>query len=238
MILLKSLPIGYTARLKDIRLINFTIEPDELNGYFSRLPLVLINGKPVISLLNVTVSKLRPSFLLNTFGFTYQHIAFRLLIKDGVLHGDNVNRGIFYWRSFTNKSFIVQAGRFLTNFNFESAHIESSHQKFLLKKKQKFISYISDDNPIEYNNNLKDIFVNIDRAYSLIDRKMKVTQVKRTDLPLQPLNCRTFETNFFKTAEFVCAFQVKNVLEYEWLPPQNIIMSNLFNRSVANNLSP
>ena len=226
MILLKSLPIGYTARLKDIRLINFTIEPDELNGYFSQLPLVLINDKPVISLLNVTVSKLRPSFLLNTFGFTYQHIAFRLLIKDGVLHGDNINRGIFYWKSFTNKSFIVQAGRFLTNFNFESAYIESSNQKFFLKKKHKFISYLSDDQPIQNNNNLREIFVNIDRAYSLHDRKMKVTKVRRNDLPLEPLNCKNLQTNFFKTAEFICAFQVKNVLEYEWLPPQNTTIWN------------
>ena len=131
--LLKDLPIGYTALLKDIRLINFVIHSGELQNNISQLPLVLIDNKPVISLLDVTLSKLKPSFLLNTFDFTYRHIAFRLLIKDGELHHDNVNRGIYYWKSFTNRSFIARAGRLFTNFNFEKACIECNLYQFAIK---------------------------------------------------------------------------------------------------------
>ncbi len=229
--LLKDLPIGYTALLKDIRLVNFVIHPDELQNYISQLPLVLIDNKPVISLLDVTVSKLKPSFLLNTFNFTYRHIAFRLLIKDGVLHDDNVNRGIYYWKSFTNRSFIVRAGRLFTNFNFEKARLECSDQKFILKKHHKFLSYTLDDLPVENNHHLRETFVNIDRAYSLNHQQMKVTKVRRNDLPLEPVNCTQFKTNFFETAEFICAFQVKDVLEYEWLPPQKTPLQHSYFKS-------
>ena len=229
---LKDLPIGYTARLKDIRLVNFVVHPGELQDHLRRLPLVLINGKPVISLLNVTVSQLRPSFLLNTFDFTYRHIAFRLLIRDGDLHDDNINRGIYYWKSFTNNLFIVQAGKLFTNFNFEKAYIKCCNQHFMLKKQNKFLSYTLDDHPAEYNNDLLETFVDIDRAYSLNRHQMKVTKVRRNNLPLEPLNCADFKTNFFKTAEYICAFQVKNVLEYEWLPPQKTLLNHSYTHSL------
>jgi Uncharacterized conserved protein (COG2071) len=227
--LLKDIPVGYRARLKDIRLVNFSIHPNELQGYGARLPLVLINDRPVISLLNVTVSQLRPSFLFNTLHFTYRHIAFRLLIKDGNLHDDKVNRGIYYWKSFTNSSFIARAGRMFTNFNFEKAYIENSQQQFLLKKDNQFLRYTLDDQPVQDNNNLRETFVNIDRAYSLHQQQVKMTKVRRNDLPLEPLNCTGLATNFFKTAEFICAFQVKNVLEYEWLPPRNSLLQHANN---------
>ena len=236
--LLKNLPIGYTAHLKDIKLINFSVDQHELRGYLSKLPLVLINDKPVISLLNVTVSQLRPSFLLNTIGFTYRHIAFRLLIKDGDLHHDNVNRGIYYWKSFTNKSFIVQAGKLFTNFNFEKAHIDCCNENFILTKGNRFLRYSFDDESVENHNHLKETFMNIDRAYSLNHDKMKVTKVRRNDLPLEPLNCTRFETNFFNTAEFICAFQVKNILDYEWLPPQKTSLRHPISQSMPAFASP
>ena len=53
--LIKELPIGYTARLNDIRLVNFSVDPAEL-GAHTQLPLLMLDGRPVISLLNVAVS--------------------------------------------------------------------------------------------------------------------------------------------------------------------------------------
>src|SRR5215813_13100804 len=113
--LLRNLPIGYTALLKDIKLINFTINPDELDLLIPDIFPVEIEGEPVISMLDVKLYRLKPSLLFNIFHFTYRHIAFRVLVRDNHLHDDNVSRGFFYMHSFANCPFVARFGKLFTH---------------------------------------------------------------------------------------------------------------------------
>jgi len=223
--LLKNLPISYTARLKDIRLINFSVHPEELSLLLPNLPLLKINGAPVVSLLDVKLEHLRPSFLLNTFGFAYHHIAFRILVSDDHLHTDKINRGFFYLHSFTDNPFIATCGKLFTNFNFAHARISRKNNECSLHFKKKYLTYSFDfEQSVNDHSDLKNMLMQIDRAYSLNDDRLKVTKVKRTSLPLEPVNCSHFVTNFFTTAKLLGAFFVKDSLHYEWLPPQTCLL--------------
>lgn len=219
---LKNLPIGYTAHLKDIRLINFTVNAKELALYLPKLPLVEIEGEPVVSVLDVQLGRLRPSFLLKTFHFAYRHIAFRVLVRDDQLNDDKINRGIFYLSSFTNSQFIAKCGKLFTNFNFRYAQLNDDGNKFCLNYKQKYLNYTLDfESPVKDEIDLKESLMQIDRTYSLNSDRLNIIRIKRNDLPLQPVLCRNFETNFFEIKKFLGAYFVKEELEYEWLPPQN-----------------
>ncbi len=223
--LLKRLPISYTAHLKDIRLINFSVHPEELSLCLPNLPLLKINGNPVVSLLDVKLEELRPSFLLNTVGFTYHHIAFRILVRDDHLHTDKINRGFFYLYSFTDNSFIATCGKLFTNFNFAHARIHRENNDCSLHFKKKYLKYSFDfEQSVNDHGDLKKMLMQIDRAYSLNDARLKVTKVNRTSLPLEPVNCSHFVTNFFSTAKLLGAFFVKEPLHYEWLPPKNCLL--------------
>jgi hypothetical protein len=37
--------------------------------------------------------------------------------------------------------------------------------------------------------------------------------------PIEPIKCYYFSTDFFKTARFLGAFRVKEILSYTWNPP-------------------
>lgn len=221
--LLRNLPLGYTALLKDIKLINFTIDPRELDLLMPYILPVEIAGEPVISMLDVKLYRLKPSVLLNIFHFTYRHIAFRVLVRDNHLHDDNISRGFFYMHSFANRPFVARFGKLFTNFNFNYASINENENEnnFSLRYGNKFINYNLDpDAYADENDGLKNSLMQIDRAYSIHDNKLQVTKVKRAGLPLQPIRCNHFETNFFKQTKLIGAFRVKEELSYEWLPPQ------------------
>lgn len=219
--LLKNLSIGYKAFLKDIRLINFSVEEDELRPSLPLLPLVRMNNRPIISLLDVKLHRLKPSFLVTGLHFNYRHIAFRVLIKDDGLHGDGINRGIYYLHSFTDNPFIVRCGKIFTNFNFRHGYIREHQHSFSLYHGGKWISYELDFNGSgDRPGGLMQNLMQIDRAYSLNEQGMKYTRVRRNDLPLRPVSCTRFDTNFFSSARLIDAYYVNQTLDYEWLPAE------------------
>ena len=219
--------MGYKALLKDIRLINFFVDEEELLQEMPALPLFKINDKPVISLLDVKLFQLQPTFLFKGFQFSYRHIAFRVLIKDDRLHTDGVNRGIYYLHSFTNNPFIACCGMIFTNFNFRPARIDEDENSFSLHHKRKWLNYKLDfDNDSTKSKGLMQKLMQIDRAYSLNGKGFKFTQVRRNDLPLHPVCCSHFATNFFETSRFIDAYCVSQPLNYEWLPARQCTLGN------------
>ena len=176
----------------------------------------------MISLLNVKLYCLKPSVLLNPFYFTYRHVAFRVLVQDNHLHHDQVNRGFFYMHSFTNNQWVARFGRLLTDFNFRYAQITEEGNKLFLYHRNDYLRYSIDTSvPVEENYELKKNLMQIDRAYSRSEDKLKVTKVKRRDLPLQTIHCDHVETNFFNNIKLIGAFCVRETLTYQWLPSQN-----------------
>lgn len=216
--LLKQLPITYKGELHDVKLINFSVGLEEV------LPLVPegikvrdFDGKAVISMVNVKLRYMRPTGLPKGLSFDYQHVAFRLLVEDGPLNGGE-DKGIFFLKSFTDKPAIVWSGNLMTNYRLTHAKIKENGI-FRLEQGEHFIGYRLTDETTSEDKNLKCMIGAIDRAYALEEGSLMKTQIQRETWPIQWVHCTGFETNFFKSAELLGAFEVKEVIHYHWLPP-------------------
>ena len=123
MSLLKRIPIHYKGELHDVRLINFSVEMEEV---LDKIPPMIkirnFGGRAMISMVDVKLKNMRPAGM-PLLHFNYRHLAFRLLIDDS-RNNHGVNKGIFFFRSFTDKPFIVFGGTLMTDYNLETAKIE------------------------------------------------------------------------------------------------------------------
>src|SRR5687767_5754269 len=128
---LKKIPVKYSAELRNARLVNFSVPPAEVKSSLpAPLKPLLYNNRAIISLLDVEIVGLKPSFLLNSMSFNYRHISFRILVDNIFPAMGNEHQGIYNLSSYTNKPLIVQAGRMMTDHNFRRAHIHGDNKKF------------------------------------------------------------------------------------------------------------
>jgi hypothetical protein len=224
--LLKRIPIRYIGELHDIRLINFSVEKDEL---LEKIPHSIkirdINNRALISMVDVKLKKMHPSFLPSWLSFNYRHIAFRLLIEDKQFN-NGIDKGIFFYRSFTDKPLIVAGGRLMTDYNLEVARISERSNEVIMEQGPKYLKYKLDGSPVNEVDSLKKLRENvgsIDRAYSLLGKNLRVTQIQREKWPIEWVNCAEFKTNFFETAKLEGSFKVNEVIHYQWLPPKTLL---------------
>lgn len=226
--MLKRLPIKYVGELHEVRLINFSVEKEEI------LPLLPeglqardFKGRALISMVNVKLRNMRPSFMPAALHFDYQHIGFRLLVDDSK-YNDGTAKGIYFLRSFTDKQLMVQGGSWFTNYNLEKACLEEHGNAFQLTQNDKFLKYkLLDEQPVQVNEELKQMVGALDRAYSFIGDELMRVKIMRERWPIEWISCEDFETNFFKTARLEGAFQVREVIHYEWLPPKPVTVCEL-----------
>ena len=219
--LLKKIPISYLGELHEIRLINFSVDKNELSGMVTNSIKVreFENDRALISMVNVQLKKMHPSFLPKLISFQYQHVAFRLLVEDS-MYNNGQNKGIFFLRSFSNKTLMVQGGKYLTDYRLEKAIIQDNGNDFSLRQGNKFVQYSIDGNvPAIKKNGLQETIGALDRAYSVLNDRIRVTQIQREKWPIEWVHCTTFKTNFFETARFEGAFKVNEMIPYKWLPP-------------------
>jgi len=220
--ILKRIPIKYLGELHDIKLINFSVERDELNGMVPpEIKVRNFNGRAFISMVNVNLVNMRPS-IAPAIKFGYKHVAFRLLVEDS-MYNKGENKGIYFLQSFTNKPLIVWGGSMLTEYKLERAEILDAEHSFNLNRNGHFIRYHLEDKKLngEYAN-LKNVIGALDRAYSVLGHDVRVTQIQREKWPIEPIECTAFETNFFKTAKLEGAFKVNETIHYQWLPPKKV----------------
>lgn len=219
MSLLKRLPIHYKGELHDVRLINFSVAMDEV------LDMVPVNikvrdfgGRAMISMVDVKLKNMRP-VAFPFVRFNYRHVAFRLLVDDSARNGGS-HKGIFFFRSFTNKPLIVFGGKLMTDYNLEDANIDDKGNEVIISQGGMKVRYCLDGlSPIE-NSDLKNTIGALDRAYSVLGDTVRVTQIQREKWPIEFVNCSEFENTFFKTARFEGAFRVLETIYYDWLPPK------------------
>jgi uncharacterized protein YqjF (DUF2071 family) len=221
--ILKKLPVTYIGDLHDVRLINFSVSPDELRGLVPpELNIRLFDGRAIISMVDVQLKKMHPSFLPAALGFEYRHIAFRLLIDDSKFTGDGCH-GIYFLRSFTDSPHVVAGGALFTDYNLEHASISAYDNMLEFRKGDQFLEYkISGKVPTAPAKDLHEVLSKIDRAYSVHDGEVRQVRIMRERWPLQQVDCGWFSTSFFKTARFEAAFRVNEVIHYNWLPSQSI----------------
>jgi uncharacterized protein YqjF (DUF2071 family) len=216
---LKRIPIHYKGELHDVRLINLTVEVDEIKG---EVPAHIkprdFNGRAMISMVDVKLKNMRPS-IMPLLKFNYRHIAFRLLVDDAAYtSGDN--KGIFFFKSFTDKPLIVVGGKLLTDYNLERARVEDENGTVRLTQGSHQVKYCVNERNSDVNHELKKTIGALDRAYSVLGDTIRVTQIQREKWPIEAVGCSGFENTFFTTAKFEGAFRVFETIYYDWLPPK------------------
>lgn len=218
----KNLPIEYKGELHEIHLINFTVDPAEVLPYLPKpLKPRLFNGRAMISMVDVSLRKMHPKFLPGALSFNYQHVAFRLLVEDNEYNEDGENKGIYFFRSFTDKPLIVTGGKLTTNYNLEQAGLRNLPRGLEVRQGGDIVRYNllgPAPNPQKFKD-LEQVVGAIDRAYTADeDGKVYKTQIMREKWPLVPMATEKFECTFFKTAKLVGVFKVPEVIHYRWLP--------------------
>ncbi len=228
MSILKTLPLAFEGNLHEVNLINFSIDPSELEGLVPpEVPVRLFDGRAMISLVNVQLEEMKPTFLPSFLSFNYRHVGFRLLVDDEQFT-DQASRGIYFIRSFSNRTDIVAAGRQLSNYNLETAEISYKDQALSLKKGQQFLSYkLLPYAPREKREALREVTKKIDRAYAPGRGGLWMTKVLRISWPIEEVACSQFSTNFFKTARFEAAFRIRNDIRYHWCSPKLVKVKSM-----------
>ena len=207
----------FKGELHNVKLINFSVDIEEVQDLIPKgLEVFQENGKAIISMVDVQLKKMSPSWMpLLKFG--YRHVAFRLLLNDKSMSGEVEPKGIFFLKSFSEHIPLNWAGNLIGNYNLTFAKIKECLDAVSLSSKNKFINYALDPyEQIETNTSLFDKIKRIDRAYAKEKANVYVTQIVRKEWPIEPIKCYHFATNFFKTATLLGAFQVKNPILYKW----------------------
>jgi hypothetical protein len=207
----------FKGELHNVKLINFSVDFEEVKDMIPKeLEVFQENGKAIISMVDVRLKKMTPVWI-PFIKFGYRHVAFRLLLNDKSLSGETEPKGIFFLKSFSEHLPLNWAGNLIGNYNLTFAKIKEYFDAVSLKSKNKFIEYALDPyGLIESNTNLFNKIKRIDRAYATQKANVYVTQIVRKEWPIEPIKCYHFATNFFKTAKFLGAFQVKKPILYRW----------------------
>ncbi len=225
MTFLKNLPVKYIGELHHIKLINFSVEKSEIEPYLpAGIKIRDYNGRALISMVNVDLRKMRPVFFPKALHFSYRHIAFRLLIDDSA-YNNGENKGIYFYRSFTDKPVIVTGGKILTIYKLDLAQITEAGNTFELRSGKQYLRYSWENkNPCAVNEMLQKEVAAVDRAYCPLGKKLKMVEIQREKWPIEWMCCKNFETTFFTTARFEGAFYVKEKIDYQWLPLKNVAL--------------
>jgi hypothetical protein len=216
---LKRIPMDYYGELHDVKLIQFSVELAELEPMLPKeLKARNFDGRGLISMVNVKLKKMHPGFLHSSLGCSYQHVAFRLLLEDAPYNQDHNNKGIYFLKSFTTRPLVVHSGNLMTDYELSTAKINDKNNLFELNFGDKYVRYaLGEGKPAERKDWLKKEIKAIDRAYNVLDQDVRVTEIKRKGWPIEWADCYHFETNFFETARLEGAFQVDEVVHYQWL---------------------
>jgi hypothetical protein len=176
----------------------------------------------MISMVDVKLKHMHPTFIPSFFHFNYRHVAFRLLIDDNT-YNEGVSKGIFFYKSFTDRPIIVAGGKLLTDYHLGLANIEEKNNEVIISQGKHHVRYCVDDKICNANAELREAVGALDRAYSVLGNTVRVTTIQRERWPIKPVKCSRFENTFFETAKLEGAFRVFEVIYYDWLPPKSIL---------------
>jgi hypothetical protein len=220
---LKNIPVTYIGELHDIRLVNFTVDIDEVLPHVpAQLKVRDFNGRALISMVNVELKNMHPSFLPEALHFGYRHIGLRLALDDSE-RNNGACKGIYFLRSFTDKPAVAFGGNMLTDYRLETAEIRNLDRMLELRQGDKFFNYALDlTTRADHGAEQLATIGNLDRAYAVHDGEIKMVRILREKWPIRPVGCYLLETNFFRSAKFESAYVVDEVIHYKWLAPNSL----------------
>lgn len=213
----------FKGELHEVKLINFSVDIDEVLPFVPKSLKVLEDkGRAIISMVDVQLKRMKPTaFPFMKFG--YRHVAFRLLLDDEGLNDQGKPKGIYFLKSFSNRSVLNFFGNLISKYNLTNAKVEEYFDAVSLKQNENYVDYALDPyaSP-EGDDELYQKIHRIDRAYATEQNDIFVTRIARKHWPIEPVKCYHFATNFFKTAKFLGAFRVNDVINYTWNNPSKI----------------
>ncbi len=220
--------LQFQGELHDIVLVNFSVDPAEVSELLPKpLELRLFDGRAMISMVDVCLQNMRAKGPLGSFSFDYQHIGFRILVKDAKWNQDASNHGIYFLDSLTDRKLIALGGSMLSNYRLAHASLHQLPQGLDLRQGEKHLHYDFSGpvlQPSQSQIELQKVIGGIDRAWAVENSQLLKTQIVREKWPLEPVSCNRFETNFFESARLEGVFRVPETIHYTWLP-QEIIQS-------------
>lgn len=226
---LRELPISFRGELHDVRLVQFSLDPDEARSFLpEQLKPKIQNNRAVVSLVDVSLKKMRPAFLPSCVGISYRHLAFRFLVVDPLYSEDGKEHGIFFIQSFTRSASVASLAALLTYYRLGVAEIVDDGKEVVVKAERSLRYVLGQSSPTLYGDAFESweeagqVVGVIDRAYAVGRRGVVVTQVKRAEWPIEPLAVDEFSTDFFATARLECAFKVLRPVAYTWLAPRRV----------------
>lgn len=234
---LKKLPIIFAGHLNDVKLINFSVDQEEVANLVP-LPLKIrdFGGRALISMVDVKLTGMHPTFLPKWCSFNYRHIAFRLLVEDGHLN-DGVAKGIYFLQSFSNRPLLVFGGNLISPYHLTTAKFEPNDAGIKVKKGNRYVEYELDETPGTQPEGLfYEAVRQVDRAYSTLGKEVFKTQIRREEWPLEAREIKHFTTNFFQTAKLESAYAVIRPIDYNWLPLSKVNYAE--SPAIAANVSP
>lgn len=208
----------YKGEFHDIHLINFSVDPEEIKDQVPHpLQMRLINGRAMISMMDVQIRNFHPAMVPGILTLNYQHVALRLLIEDSAYNWEGVSKGAYTLRSFSEKP-----GRsFLTpHYNVEGARFINVARGLDVKAGDNLVSFIlygPDPDPNSHQE-LAQITRDLDRDYHA-DAYGAVKRVKtvRDDWNMQPMLAHNFICSYFKTAQLEAVFNVPSRTPFRFL---------------------
>lgn len=210
----------FKGELHNIKLINFSVKLEEVLPFVPKsLKVLQENGRAIISMVDVQLKEMKPA-IFPFVKFGYRHIAFRLLLDDSEVNNQNEPKGIFFLRSFSNRPLLNFFGNIIANYNLNNAKVEEFFDATSLKHEDNYVDYALD--PYATNKESDTLYQKIhriDRAYATSKDEVYVTKIMRKHWPIEPVKCYHFATNFFKSAKFLGAFKVNEVINYTWNDP-------------------
>lgn len=229
---IRNLP--FTGSLHEVHLVNFSIAPGEI---VNRLPAPLrprlIDGRAMISMVDVHLRNMRPGSRWLPFRFDYQHVAFRLLVHDEAWTEDGQAHGIYFLDSFTARPLLGILGNLFTDYRFQSARIVDAPTGVNLSCDGKELSYCTagrEGQPSDRLKELQGIVGGIDRAYAVHGNDLLMTRIMRERWPLQALHPVRFHMDFFTSARLEGIFKVTETIHYQWLRPEIVASSPDWNK--------
>lgn len=213
----------FTGELHNVKLINFSVDLQEVLPMVPQsLKVFQENGKAIISMVDVQLKNMRPTWL-PFFKFGYRHVAFRLLLDDSKFNKIEP-KGIYFLKSFSNRPLMNWVGNLISNYKLTNGKIKEIYDAFSLKQMGKYVDYALDPfSEVNEDNALYQKIHRIDRAYATEDNGIFVTKIARKHWPIEQVKCYHFATNFFKSAKLLGAFKVKDVIHYTWNEPKKVI---------------
>lgn len=222
---LRNLPLTFHGELSDIRLVQFSLDPKEARLHLPpQLSPLIIRSRALVSLVDVSLKRMRPSFVPPLLGVAYRHIAFRMLIDDSCFSRGRERYGIFFVRSFAQSRFITLSAALLTHYRLCVADIsdfgESVQVQGVLDYSLWRLEPALRGDVFRGWEEAREIVGAVDRAYA-VDGKGRVllTQILRPEWPIEPADLESFSTSFFSSARPECGFRIERSVPYTWLPP-------------------